>query len=124
MKIIAPLAMMILSVWLWMMADQNANLGRLPDDDEVIYTRERNKVTGELLNVQIVRCRICGQVISYVQYNLRGKVVYGYVYSHHCGKYKNRSMGSDMLAPVFPVSQWLDQWQERLSLRSAPKRSR
>src|ERR1043166_10227527 len=115
MRTIVSLVLMIFSIWFYLIIDQKANLGRNPDDDEVIYKQERNKVTGQLLNVQIVRCRLCGQVLSYVQYNLQGKVVYGYVYTHHCGKYQTRYKGSNVWSSLPHLSEWFNPWQRRLN---------
>ncbi len=121
MKYLVPVVLLFMTLAFWLAVDQNANLGKTPNDEEIIHTQERNKVTGELLNVEIIRCRICGQVISYIQANLRGKVVYGYLYRHRCGKYGNNPLAKYSplgLAPEsFDLEEWLNRWQKRLRLR-------
>lgn len=121
MKILVPLVLVLLSLAFWLAVDQKTNDGRLPDDEEVSHTQERNKVTGELYNVQIVRCHICGQVLSYIQCNLMGRVLRGYVYSHRCGRFHNnreaRYNGSGIGPLDFDFLDWLDKWQRRLRLR-------
>ncbi len=117
MKYLVPLVLLFLTLAFWLAIDEKANLGRSPDDEEVILTQERNKVTGELYNLQIVRCRICGQVISYVQSNLRGKIVHGYLYTHRCGKYGNRQEArykGSATWDTFNLYDFLEHWQRRL----------
>lgn len=121
MKYLVPLILLFFTIAFWLAVDQNANLGKTPADEEVIHTQERNKVSGELLNVEIVRCRICGQVLSYIQSNLRGKVVQASVYSHHCGRYGSNSFvryNGSAIGPLrFNVFDWLDLWQRRLRIK-------
>lgn len=122
MKILVPLVFVFLAVGFWLAVDQTSNLGRLPSDEEVIVKQERNKVTGELLNVQIIRCTLCGQVCSYVQFHQNGKVAQGYRYYHRCGQYHERAMvppynGSATSSPLFGIVEWLGHWQRRLRLK-------
>jgi hypothetical protein len=121
MKILVPLVLLFLSFAFYLALDQDANLGRKPESEEVIFTKEVNKVTGELMNVEIVRCRLCGQVLSYIQYNLKGKVLYGYVYSHRCGKYGTspvaRYNGSGFGPLHWNLFAWLEKWQKRLQFK-------
>lgn len=121
MKILVPLILIFLSLAFWLAVDQNPDMGRAPSDEEVIHTQERNKVTGQLLNVEIVRCRICGEVISYTQFNLKGQAIYGYAYHHRCGQYGARPLAKysplGLSGTYFNFMEWLEKWQKRLSLK-------
>ncbi len=119
MKILVPAILLLMTLAFWLALDKE-DTGKLPSDIEVSFVPERNKVTGELLDVEIVRCKICRQVLSYVQFNLRGKVVSGHAYSHRCGKYTNdfvRYNGSGIGPPSFNLVDWLERWQRRLRVK-------
>lgn len=120
MKIVSVLLFLLFTVAFWLAVDQQDNEGKKPEDEQFIQTQERSKVTGELYNVEIVKCRICGQVLSYVQRNLKGKLIHASIYSHHCGKYgivKNTGYNASSLGPThFNLIAWLDKWQKRLRI--------
>ena len=121
MKYLVPLVLLFFTLVFWLALEDTANLGRQPSDEQLICTQERNKVTGELYNVQIVRCRICGQVLSYMQFHLNGKLAGASHYSHHCGRYGNnapivRYNGSAVYRD-FSLIDWLESWQRRLRIR-------
>lgn len=90
-----------------------------PEEEEVIFTKQRNLVTGELRNVQIVRCRVCNQVISFIEFDHTGKPIGGHVWAtHRCGylwgshePYAGMGIGPKH----FDFWKWLDSWQKRLS---------
>ncbi len=114
MRILTLLVLSILAIGFWLAVDQKPDVGKDPSDEETVLTQERNKVTGELYNVEIVRCKICGQVISYKQFNLRGRLIHARQNRHDCGKrrYKNLALG-----PEDDLIEWLERWQRRLRLR-------
>lgn len=121
MKYLVPLILLFFTLAFWLAVDQNASLGRKPSDEELISFQEVNKVSGELYNVRVVRCKLCGQVLSYVQYHLSGKVAGMAHYTHHCGEYTNGPVvhyyGSDLGPKSFSLIAWLDKWQKLLRLK-------
>lgn len=121
MRILALVVLIILTLGFWLGINQKSDTGKNPKDEEVIFTQERNRVTGQLLNVEIVRCKICGEIISYIQYGLSGKVVAGYVHVHSCGKYGDhplvRYIGTALGPSHFNLIEWLDKWQKRLHIQ-------
>jgi hypothetical protein len=114
MRILALVALLSLGFGFWLAVDQKSDEGKNPEDEEIVLTQERNKVTGELYNVEIVRCKICGQVISYKQFNLHGKLVYARKNRHDCGNVHYQNMALD---PQADFLQWLEGWQKRLRLK-------
>ncbi len=115
MKYLVPLILLFFTLAFWLAVDQKANDGRRPEDEQVVYGQERDKVTGELYNTKIIKCRICGQVTSYVHYNLKGKVIHASVYFHHCGPYAKYT--KSVFWQDFNFIDWLDKWQKRLRIQ-------
>jgi hypothetical protein len=89
-----------------------------PDEEEVIFTAQRNLVTGELRRVEIIRCRYCHQVISFVEFDHTGKPIGGHISpTHRCGyKWGSHEPYAGLgVVPNFNFWKWLDGWQKRLS---------
>lgn len=119
MKVLVLLVLMIMSIGFWLAIEDNRAVGKLPSDEVVTLSQERNKVTGELLNVETIKCLLCGEVISYVQFHKDGTMAFGYKYSHHCGQYKARSLvrRTESSFGEFHLNDWLEKWQRRLRVR-------
>lgn len=98
---------------------EKSDVGKNPNDEKVTFTQETNKVTGELLNVQIVRCKICGEIVSFARFSLNGKPRHVFRNYHRCGQYQNtvKFQGSGFGPLKFRLTEWLDKWQKRLAIR-------
>lgn len=105
----------------WFIIVKNdSSVGKAPDFEEVLSKAERDLRTGELFRIEIIRCRLCGQVLSYVRFNLRGKAVSGHsLATHNCPRIiaKNKYDGADFGPKEFNIWKFLEKWQKRLSER-------
>ncbi len=104
----------------WFLAE-SGDVGKKPyDDEEVIFTHEKDLRTGQFFDVQVTKCKICGQVISWVRFNHLGQVVGGYHnIGHDCNKIwgkKNGYSGAGIMKSGNPI-ELLEHWQRRLSRR-------
>lgn len=120
MKNLVPLIFVFLAIGFWLAVDQKPDVGRLPEDDVIETFQQTNKVTGELLNIEIIRCRICHEVICYSKRTLRGKLLYQDNWQHHCWKYPKKLVKgtrSALFSPITGIMEWLEYWQRRLRLR-------
>lgn len=90
-----------------------------PADEEVVFRKESDASLG-LVKVQIVRCKRCGQTISYVKFDGVGRPVGGYMRPIHiCGRKWGqndpRYQGAGTGPMKFDLHSWLAQWQKKLS---------
>jgi hypothetical protein len=86
-----------------------------PEEEQVTVERHRNVVSGRLSMVEVVRCRICGQVISRIEFDDHGRPFAGYDRaSHECGK----KWGKLSVLPMTPNRQIGRQIQKFLSSTS------
>lgn len=113
MKIIVLLVLGILTVGFWLAVDQNSDLGKNPGDEEVISGHELNAVTGEVLKTELVRCKICGQTLSFSKFNYLRKCVYAHHHMHTCSGPIVRS-AIDAETGIYA---WLERWQRRLRFK-------
>lgn len=117
MRTLVILTLAVLAFGFWITTEQNSSTGKNPDDEVVTRCQESNKVTGELLTVETIKCRLCGDVISYRQTNLKGKLIYAYSSSHQCRASLVRYQPMDMDSAESNVIGWLSGWQHKLRLR-------
>lgn len=98
---------------------QTGDVGKDPRDEIVIHTQEKDLRSGELFDVEVVKCKRCGQVISWVRFNRYGIPVAGRMHSGHvCDKVlgkKGNYNGAGIIVGDF--NQWLSRLQVRLSRR-------
>lgn len=90
-----------------------------PIDEEIVFTTQRNLATGRLNNVEIVRCKKCGQTISFIECDQKWHPIGGYVRNiHHCGHvWGHQELPGAQMAffQNFNLLQFLDKWQTKLS---------
>lgn len=116
MKYLVPIVLALLSIGFYLALNEAPDVGRLPSDDQVEHSDEWNKVTGEHLKIEIIRCGLCGTVLKYQKKNLKGITIYEDNYTHHCGSRPIvRYNGSGIWEGDF--IQWLDHWQKRLRFK-------
>lgn len=106
--------LVILGAVVWFLSD--AEIGKSPVDESVQHQIERDLRTGQLFDVQVVRCTRCGQVVSWVRFNASGIPVGGYVNrAHDCGKVWGKRDAPK--GAGFGQFNWLDaidRWQKGL----------
>lgn len=72
----------------WLFYDGDSTVGKNPADEEVIHSVEKDTRTGRIYDVEIVKCKLCGSVISYVRFDRGGLPVSGqFNKAHVCKRY-------------------------------------
>ena len=64
--------------------------GKRPSDETTIHVQYYD-LSGKLHNVEVIRCRLCGQVISELHYGCEGRLTGWNRTAHWCGKYARRN---------------------------------
>lgn len=105
----------IIGTFAWLTAVMDDSfLGKKPDDEYTVFAVEKDVRTGEIFDVQVTHCRVCGAVISYVRFR-HGKVMGGYYHPGHTCTFA-KHVGSGFTKP-FNFFEWLGKWQQKLSHR-------
>lgn len=119
--VLAVLLFMSMGIWFTIYDGTNEFVGKSPSDEITVHTQERSKVTGELFNITIVKCRLCGQVLSYFQYDLHGHLKHADKFEHICGRIFGLSSakysGSAFGPLEFNLYKFLDKWQRLLRVK-------
>jgi len=120
MKILVITVLPALIIAFWLAGEKNQIQSKDPQDEELVLSQTRNKVTGELLNIKMIRCRVCGQTIYYGEFSLEGKPRMAYTNQHICGKYGNKTVkyqGMGVGLPDIDIFEWLEEKQRRLKIK-------
>lgn len=95
-----------------------------PEDEVVTYQVEKDNRSGEIFDVQIIRCKVCGDVISYMKFDRFGHLVWGnYNSAHICGLKSRQFMAHRFTGMAFSSWRWpsisamLDYYQKKWKLR-------